>query len=176
MMSYKYDFELSSKRSIFLWLYQVLPNIDLIKWIYKLKLESELETIQSYHGLCPRHIRTTGSWDPRHIDDPLKIMNLRRQMDFNTLFIKLIMDDGFICEVDHDEEQLEYIQGGEYTSTNINYKPSLTRKIKCINLMYDDLPLLSIDTIRRMYEIYINSKHAQRIGIDQNNNIYIPIQ
>ena len=36
-MSYKYDFELSSKRQTFLWLYQVLPNIDIIKYIYLLK-------------------------------------------------------------------------------------------------------------------------------------------
>ena len=33
-MSYKYDFELSSKRKTLLWLYQVLPNIDIIKYIY----------------------------------------------------------------------------------------------------------------------------------------------
>ena len=43
-------------------------------------------------------------------------------MDYNTLFIKLIMDDGFICELDidtslHDEEQSEFIQDGDNTST-----------------------------------------------------------
>ena len=34
-LSYKYDFDLSSKRKIFLWLYQVIPNIDIIKDIYE---------------------------------------------------------------------------------------------------------------------------------------------
>ena len=42
-MEYKYDFELSSKRRTCLWLYQILPNIDIIKEIYRLKEQLELE-------------------------------------------------------------------------------------------------------------------------------------
>ena len=29
MLSYKYDFELSTKQKTHLWLYQVIPNIDI---------------------------------------------------------------------------------------------------------------------------------------------------
>ena len=41
---YNYDFELSSKRKIFLWLHQVLPNIDVINLIYQMKDDHYLST------------------------------------------------------------------------------------------------------------------------------------
>jgi len=187
-MSYKYDFELSSKRRTFLWLYQVLPNIDLIKEIYKLKENSELEDIKSYHGLCPRYIKSSCSWKPRYINDHFKIMNLREQMNANTLFMKLIMDDGFICEFEmndsiYDRDQLKLIREGgwSFIIPDINYKPSLRRKIQCMNLMMDKLPSLSITnyvSIKRLYTIYINNdtNYHSLLGIDQKNRIYVPFQ
>ena len=188
MLSYKYDFELSSKRRTFLWLYQILPNIDLIRIIYKLKEECELEDVRSYYGLCPLCIKTTGPWIPRHINDRLQVLNLRKQMDFNTLFIKLIMDNGFICEFrmidsDYDIEELSMIRNGEWyiLVSNINDRPSLRRRIQCINLMTYRTPLLSFtdyECIKRVFELYINndSIHRKRLGIDQMDRIYIPFQ
>ena len=76
-MEYKYDFELSSKRRTCLWLYQILPNIDIIKEIYRLKEQVELEENQIYHGLCPRNVVTTGTWIPPHISDSRNIQYLQ---------------------------------------------------------------------------------------------------
>ena len=187
-MSYKYDFELSSKRRIFLWLYQVLPNIDLIKEIYKLKEDSELDDIKHYHGLCPRYIKTSCPWKPRQINDHSSIMNLREQMNPTTLFMKLIVDDGFICEFElneslYDEGQLNLIIDGGWPSiiTNINYKPSIKRRIQCMNLLMYKIPLLPLTNyvwIKRLYKMYINNDttYHSLLGIDQKNRIYAPFQ
>jgi len=188
MMSYKYDFELSSKRRTFLWLYQVLPSIDLIRIIYKLKEECELEDVRGYHGLCPSYIRIDGSWIPKQINARLGIFNLRGQMNLNTLFMKLIMNNGFICEFkmidsDYDINQLSMIQNGEWyiLVSSINEQPSLRRRIQCINLLADRTPLLSFTeyaSIKRVFELYINNDgvYRKRLGIDQLDRIYIPFQ
>ena len=44
-MEYKYDFELSSKGKIFLYLYQIIPNLDIIKYIYEMK--DKIEELQN---------------------------------------------------------------------------------------------------------------------------------
>jgi len=189
VLPYKYDFELSSKRRTFLWLFQVLPSIDLINYIYELSKQDELDDTLAYYGLCPRYIKTTSSWIPRHANDTFNILNMRGQMNFNTLFMKLIMEDGFICDLrmidsDYDIEQLSMIQNGDWylLVSNLNERPTLKRKIQCINLLLERTPLLSFTdgaSIKQLFGNYINNDNSiyrRRLGIDQMNRIYIPFQ
>jgi hypothetical protein len=186
MMSYKYDFELSSKRRTFLWLYQVLPIIDLIKEIYKLKEDSELEDIRSYHGLCPRHIKSTGTWIPQHINDNFKITNIRDVMKLNVLSMKLIQEEGLICSFvidksNYTKDELEEISYGNWISVvpNVNTSPTLQTKINVINLIYSSVLCLVEDlyiNLTRLYHLYKNAHgiNVYGIGCDQNNNLYMP--
>ena len=82
---YKYDYELSSKRKTFLWLYQVLPSIDIIKYIYEIKENLEREDNMAYHGFCPRNVKIMGVWPPQEINDSWKIMNLKDVMKRETI-------------------------------------------------------------------------------------------
>ena len=186
MMSYKYDFELPSKRRTFLWLYQVLPNIDLIKEIYKLKEDSELEEIQSYHGLCPRHIKTEGTWIPPKINNNFKITSIRDVMKLNVLSMKLIQEEGlisiFVMDIeDYTEEELEEINYGNWISVvpNVNLCPTLQTRINVINLIYSSILCLVEDlfiNLTRLYHLYKNAHgiNVYGIGCDQNNNLYMP--
>ena len=88
---YKYDFDLSSKQKFFLYMYQKIPNIDIITHIYKLKEELEDEEVKIYHGLCPRNVKTIGSWIPKDISHNFKSIKLGEIMLMNALIIKLII-------------------------------------------------------------------------------------
>jgi len=186
MTSYKYDFELSSKRRNFLWLYHVIPNIDLIKEIYKLKEDSELEDTLAYHGLCPMNITSTSSWVPVSIRDTPKAYYHNRLMSLNVLTIKLIKEAGFICtfvmeENDYCDSEIEEIHHGNWISVvpNINTNPSLRVKIKIMNLVYSSLLCFMEDLhdrLRGLHQLYIHNRYVNiyRIGYDQRGTLYIP--
>lgn len=163
-MEYHYDFELSSKQKTFLWLYQVLPNIDMIKQIYKLKEEMEHEDTLSYYGLCPRNVKIMGVWPSEEINDSWKIMNLKDIMKVNSLFMKLIVSDGLICGFDlpkpMTDQDRELIVNGfwEFCATAVDYEPSLKDKILCINKITNEamyfLPDIckKLETIGKLYD------------------------
>ena len=180
MTSYKYDFDLSSKRKTFLWLYQVLPNVDVINEIYKLKVESELDQARVDRGLLPAEIMVNGSLLASTIDHQHKVMLL------NALHIKLIQEDGFICtffmEEDHyTDYELEEINNGNWISVvpNINKKPTIKTKIKIMNLIYESILCLVEDLYIRLNNLhngYMNTygHNIFRIGYDQRGVLYIP--
>lgn len=200
-MSYKYDFELSSKQKIFLWLYQILPNLDMIKKIYDMKLEMEHEEVLSYYGLCPRNIKISGVWPPEDINDSWKIMTLKDIMKVNALFMKLIVSDGLICGFDlpkpMTEQDRELIVHGfwEFCATAVDYEPCLKDKVLCINKVINEamyfLPDIckKLETISELYDertkvlddgvLTENQMEIQpdfiRIGIDNNKNWHIPV-
>ena len=138
-MNYKYDFELSSKRKIFLWLYQLLPDIDLIRYIYSIKEKSEYDEILNYYTLCPKNIKIAGVWIPENINDSWKIMNLKEIMKLNMIQIKLIVSEGLICSFklpdDLTNEELELLNNGfwEFCATAVDYNTTLSDKIDCVN-------------------------------------------
>ena len=179
-MSYKYDFDLSSKRKTFLWLYQVLPNIDLIKDIYKLKVESELEQARIDNGLLPAEIIAHGSFLVSTMNQQHKVMLL------NALHIKLIQEDGFICtffmnEDHYTDYELEEINNGNWISVvpNINRNPTIKTKIKIMNLIYVSILCLVEDLyirLNNLHNAYMNTKDHNifRIGYDQRGALYIP--
>jgi len=184
--SYKYDFVLSSKGQTFLWLHQVIPNIDVIKLIYQMKDDLEDEDNRSYHGLCPRNVKTVGIWIPSHINDNYMISTLNERMLLNVLVMKFIMDKGFICSFHYNASDCTWqcgreIEYGNWYAVvpNINKNPPLHRKIKLMNILYDSVPLLTIDVYKRLekiYEDYMNNEYngVLRIAIDQNDMIYVP--
>lgn len=200
-MDYHYDFELSSKRQTFLWLYQVLPNIDMIQRIYKLKEEMEHEDTLSYYGLCPRNVKIMGVWPSEEINDSWKIMNLKDIMKVNSLFMKLIVSDGLICGFDlpkpMTDQDRELIVHGfwEFCATAVDYEPSLKDKIVCINKIINEamyfLPDIckKLETIGELYDertkilddglLTEEQMEIQpdfiRIGIDNNKNWHIPV-
>ena len=196
-----YDFELSSKQKIFLWLYQILPNIDMIKKIYTMKLQMEHEDILSYYSLCPKNIKIMGVWPPETINDSWKIMNLRDIMKMNSLFMKLIVSNGLICGFDlpkpMTDQDRELIVHGfwEFCATVVDYEPCLKDKVMCINKIVDEamyfLPDIckKLETIGNLYDErtqvlddgFITEHQMEiqpdfiRIGIDNNKNWHIPV-
>ena len=180
-MFYKYDFELSSKRKTFLWLYQVIPNIDIIKYIYLLKEKSELEETRMYYGVFPSYITVPHT---KHI---WKEFVLKDKMKLNTLFMKLIIEPTFICKFHFDYRDYEQIELNEINNCNwvsvvpnINYSPSLQEKIKIMNIVYNTIYLLTDELYNKLQGLYYWFKHTYgihnvfRIGCDQNYNLYIP--
>lgn len=181
-MYYKYNYALSSKRNIFLWLYQVLPNIDIIKYIYKLKEEVELYDIHYYYRILPPSVGTFKEYSICN----LKKYGLRYPIRFNILFMKLIQEPGFICsfvfnECDYDEIELIEINNSNWISVipSINYNPPLQEKIKIINKIYNNTWLLTSELEDKLEGLYYWFKHTYghnifRIGYDQHDNVYIP--
>ena len=200
-MDYHYDFDLSTKRQTFLWLYQVLPNLDMIKKIYKLKEDMEHEDTLCYYGLCPRNVKIMGIWPPQDINDSWKIMNLKDIMKVNSLCMKLIVSDGLICGFDlpkpmTEQDRLLIVNGfWEFCATAVDYEPSLKDKILCINKIINEamyfLPDIcnKLETIGKIYdertkvldEGSITEEQMEiqpdfiRIGIDNNKNWHIPV-
>jgi len=184
VIPYKYDFELSSKRKFFLWLYQILPNIDIIKDIYQLKEESELEDNQIYHGLCPKHVTTCGKWIPVNINPGYKIMTIEHKMKLNAILMKVIMAPGFICcfnylKEEYDEVELNEIDFGNWVSVvpNINVKPLLKDKLKCIETIFKEEPCTIEDICNKLHHLCISYTNNEivRIGFDQYGNYYLPM-
>jgi len=184
--SYKYDYELSSKQRIFLYLYQVIPIIDLLKDIYTLKEESEVEDNQIYHGMCPRYIKTTGAWIPRCINNSFKIYQLKENLLLSAKFMKYIMEPGFICELSINREdyldiELEEIDFGNWISVahNVNTEPSYLSRIHAMNQLYDEVPLPIVYLVERLEEIYSqytrisSGVNTHRLGIN-GSELLIP--
>ena len=186
IQEYKYDFELSSKRKIFLLLHQVLPNIDVINLIYQMKDDSEDEEVRLYHGLCPRNVKTIGTWIPKDINGNFKILKLNETMLLNASILTLIMDKGFICSFhynasDYHQIEINEMDNGNWfaVAPNINENPPLHRKIKVMNILYDSIPLLVDELYKRIHTTYLDYLNNDyngflRIAIDQNDVIYYP--
>ena len=185
VLPYKYDYDLSSKQKICLWMYQLIPNIDIIKYIYQLKEDIELYETKLYHGLSPKYITITGgSWKPININDTWSTMTKQIRMKFNVMCIKFIMEPGFICTFTfHKEdytmrelEEMEHWNNWVYIVPNINFHPPLKDKIKCIDWIFEIEPYLEDDIyirLDRVYQYYQNNELC-RIGIDQTGKYYIP--
>jgi hypothetical protein len=182
VLSYKYDFELSSKRVLFLWLYQVIPNIDLIKYIYNIKEELELTDTHIYHGLCPKHITTCGKWIPIN-PQCYTITTIGYMMNVNAILIKIILKPGFICSFnllkeEYNDIELNEIYYGNWVSVvpNINFKPSLKDKINCIETILESEMDISDNIyirLNRLCDLYSNNDII-RIGFDQKGDYYTP--
>ena len=107
-------------------------------------------------------------------------------MRLNVLFIKLITDYGFICtfkfnEPDYEPEELTEINNCNWISVvpNINYIPSLKEKIKIMNLVYNNVFMLSSELYNRLEGLYYWYNHTYgtniyRIGYDNLGTLYIP--
>lgn len=186
VLDYKYDFELSSKRKIFLWLYQVIPNIDMIKYIYKLKENSERYDHLIYHGLCPKNILTTGKWIPINVNFP-SMCTIQNRLNSCVRLMKFIMEPGFICTFTINysdyvnielQTHLQYYTYWSYivSESNINMKSPLKDKIRCINKIFANEPFLEEDIFDRLNQLYIyyQNNDVCRIGLDQHNKYYIP--
>jgi hypothetical protein len=178
---YKYDFELTSKRKIFLWMYHVIPNIDIIKKIYLLKEEQELYETKLYYGVLPNNIIIIGRLS-HHINNAIAIQSLLDILYVNRLLIKYIIEPGFICSFNNNNlvkeiTEMLSIYSWQYIVTDINFNPPLKEKIKCINLIFENEPYLVEEIIARLNNLYYHYQNNDicRIGIDQNNKYYLPV-
>jgi hypothetical protein len=185
VFEYKYNYELSTKRQIFLWLYQVLPNIDVIKHIYQFKEDLELDEIRMYHGLCPKNVITTGVWIPLHITGMRGVKDIYNRLEKSIEYMKYIAEEGFICEFymsnNHSNEVMNQIYNGHWITLvpDVNEKPSYRKRIKVINHIYNYTPISLFyfyKRIERIYQLYkcTHGINIYRLGIDQNDEIYIP--
>lgn len=172
-MCIHFEYELTTKQSIFLWLYQVLPNIDIIHHIYNYKESLEYKDTLIYYGFLSNNIIVSGT--PLYMNHPIKI---------NALLIKLIMKPGFICTFIFNEEDYESIELTEINNGNwisvipyINESPSLKDKLTCIHSILENEPYF-IETIGQRLDKYVKlyeTNSIVRLGIDQNNNYYLPL-
>ena len=48
-----YELALTSKQQLFLWLYQLIPNLDIIKYIYEMMCSLEKDETLYYYGVMP---------------------------------------------------------------------------------------------------------------------------
>jgi len=154
VFEYKYNYELSTKRQIFLSLYNVLPNIDIIKYIYNLKQDLELEEVKLSYGVCPPHIITNTTWSKDNI-------YISEAMELTISLMKYIVEPGFICKCsfhpdDYDPIELEEINNGNWISVipNIDFNPRLNTKIKALNKIYDNIPLCKLYLFKQFETLY----------------------
>tara|TARA_B100001094_G_scaffold332091_1_gene402732 strand:+ start:2156 stop:2737 length:582 start_codon:yes stop_codon:yes gene_type:complete len=187
VLQYHYDFELSSKQKTFLWLYQVLPNLDMIHKIYKLKEEMEhAENLMDY-GLCPSNVKIVGTWIPATSNGGWEIVDSRDIMKINALCMKLIVCNGLICgftmprELTHPDRELMIHGLWEFIVPECDYDPPLRDKIECMNKILDEAPYFLPDIckkLNRIYHLYLNREEVPndyvRIGLDNRRNWHIP--
>ena len=190
-MNVGYEYDLTNKQSIFLWLYQVLPNIDIIHHIYNYKETLEYEDTLIYYGVLPEHIRVVGiEYKPPYVktlDSPngyILSMFINSQMRLNHSFIRALTKPGFICtftfnQEDYDSVELTEINNGNWVSVipYINESPCLKDKLRCIHSILENEPYF-IETIGQILDKYVKlyeNNSIVRLGIDQNNNYYLPL-
>lgn len=195
-MNYLYDFELSTKRKTILWLYQVIPNLDILQYIYKLKEQAEYEDTLSYYGVCPNNVIGVCDWNHNdNLSNSWTVINTRDIMKINALLIQLIVTPELICSFElptpMTNQDRELIVNGfwEFVATTVNYTPRLSDKLECINKIINESPYFLADicsklhTLLKMYKsanftelnhLLDNTPDFVRIGVDNHKNWHIP--
>lgn len=189
-----YEYELTTKQSIFLWLYQHIPNIDIIHIIYNYKYTLEYQDTLLYYGILPNNVIVPVSASEYNSFDIPLLPDLNHnyilttfinsQMKLNLSFIKVLAKPGFICKFNFYPEEYDLIElteicNGNWVSVipNINEHPSLKDKLTCIHSIIENEPYF-IETISRILNRYLNlfeNNSIVRLGIDQHNTYYLPL-
>ena len=118
-----YECELSSKSKIYLYLFQLCPNIDLIKLIYKLKVNYEYDdTLSWYLKISP----LGNKYFNNHIIDSRKNMVWYMNKSLIIDNIHMVSHPYFLCKFNRSKKQINY-NFPTYKSTNKTIEDNITR-------------------------------------------------
>jgi hypothetical protein len=156
----------------------VLPNLDILTYIYQLKEDMEYRDVLDYYGVLPY--------------DNLQVMKTHyvtyNHMRLTHICMKLVAEPGLLCtfvfnEKDYTSVELEEIDNHNWLSVipNINFNPPLQDKLAILNSIYGNVYMVSdslADTLERLHYWFTHTYGAGtnifRIALDQTHKIYIP--
>lgn len=189
----EYEYALTSKQQIFLWLYQMIPNLDIIKYIYEMKCSLENEETMYYYGVMP-HITFLQEDNYSYIMTvPLDNSWSKKVLNNASLYMKLVTTPGLICNFTAPEflsgleEELMNNGFWEFYALEIDEEPTMKEKIDCINKILDEAPYFLDDIygkLKHLVTVYESNmykllNHGEeldfiRIGIDEKGGWHIP--
>ena len=188
-----FEYELTSKRLFFLWLYQVVPNIDIIKYIYDIKCNLEEEDTLFYYGIMPRITFIHDSNYSYTMNFALENNRSKKILNSLALYIKMVTTQGLICKFTQPliltklEEELMHNGFWEFYAIEVNDDPKLKEKINCINKILEEGSYLLDDIYEKLHNLsvmydsnmygYVHHDHEIdfiRIGIDEEGGWHIP--
>jgi len=188
-----YEYALTSKQQIFLWLYQVLPNLDIIKYIYEMKCSIERDETLYYYGLIPN---ITFLQEPNYsyiMTIPLDNSWSKKVLNNASLYMKIVTTPGLICKFTTPkvltglEEELMNNGFWEFYALEIDEEPTMKEKIDCINKILEEAPYFLddiYDKLKHLVTVYESNMYKLlneeqeldfiRIGIDEKCDWPVP--
>lgn len=189
----EYEYSLTSKQQLFLWLYQLLPNLDIIKYIYEMKCSIENDETLYYYGLIPNITFLQESNFSYIMTIPLDNSWSKKVLNNSSLYMKLVTTPGLICKftspkvLSRSEEELMNNGFWEFYALEIDEEPTMKEKIDCINKILEDAPYFLddiYDKLKHLVTVYesnmfklVNEDQELdfiRIGIDEKGGWHIP--
>lgn len=188
-----YEYALTNKQQIFLWLHQLIPNLDIIKYIYEIKCSLENSETLYYYDIIP-HITFLQESNFSYIMTiPVNDSWSRKVLNNASLYMKLVTTPGLICKfitpkvLSGLEEELMNNGFWEFYALEIDEEPTMKEKIDCINKILeegqyflDDIygKLKHLVTVyeSKMYKLVNKDQELDfiRIGIDEKGGWHIP--
>ena len=188
-----YEYALTSKQQLFLWLYQLLPNLDIIKYIYDMKCSLENDETLYYYGLIPNVTFLQESNFSYIMTIPLDNSWSKKVLNNSSLYMKLVTTPGLICKftaptvLTRSEEELMNNGFWEFYALEIDEEPTMKEKIDCINKILEEAPYFLDDVygkLKHLVTVYESNMYKLlnedqeldfiRIGIDEKGCWHIP--
>jgi len=188
-----YEYALTSKQQLFLWLYQLLPNLDIIKYIYDMKCSIENDETLYYYGLIPNITFLQENNFSYIMTIPLDNSWSKKVLNNSSLYMKLVTTPGLICKfttpkvLSKSEEELMNNGFWEFYALEIDEEPTMKEKIDCINKILEEGPYFLDDIygkLKHLVTVYESNMYKLlnedqeldfiRIGIDEKGGWHIP--
>ena len=188
-----YEYALTSKQQLFLWLYQLLPNLDIIKYIYDMKCSIENDETLYYYGLIPNITFLQENNFSYIMTIPLDNSWSKKVLNNSSLYMKLVTTPGLICKfttpkvLSKSEEELMNNGFWEFYALEIDEEPTMKEKIDCINKILEEGPYFLDDIygkLKHLVTVYESNMYKLlnedqeldfiRIGIDEKGDWHIP--
>ena len=181
-----FKYELTEKQKFFLYLYQKLPNIELIQAIWKqYKLDSDKSTLDYYNKISPFRDHPCGSDSifPKvcGIDNDMFILYLTSKLPLLQT-IKIVGHPLLICQLDVYKDELEKCR--DYFDRILNSHQIKLSKLtrvrilnKIIKILEDDTTVVDfqclINYVYTIYKMYSDMKilKAYPIAIDKEGKL-----
>ena len=188
-----YEYALTSKQQLFLWLYQLIPNLDIIKYIYEMKCSIENNETLYYYGLIPNITFLQENNFSYIMTIPLDNSWSKKVLNNSSLYMKLVTTPGLICKfttpkvLSKSEEELMNNGFWEFYALEIDEEPTMKEKIDCINKILEEGPYFLDDIygkLKHLVTVYESNMYKLlnedqeldfiRIGIDEKGGWHIP--
>ena len=181
-----FEYELTEKQKFFLYLYQQLPNIEIIQDIWKrYKLDSDNSTLDYYNKISPFRDHPCGSDSilPKicGIDNDMFILYLTSKLPLLQT-IKIVGHPLLICQLDVYKDELEKCR--DYFDRILNSHQIKLSKLTRVRILNKIIRILENDTsmvdfqclinyIYTIYKMYSDMKilKAYPIAIDKEGKL-----